>query len=56
MAEETQTPALNDHQEQDEQLDVPLDSPALIRLINEVQSEEVDVSRSYNRTYNRHNR
>lgn len=56
MAEETQTLAADDHRERDEQLDVPLDSPALIRLINEVRSNEVDVSRSYNRTYNRHNR
>jgi hypothetical protein len=37
-------------------LDVPLDSPALSRLLDEVRGEEVDVSRSYNRTYNRHNR
>lgn len=41
---------------QSELLDAPIDSPALTRLIAEVRSEEVNVSRSYNRTYNRHNR
>ena len=39
-----------------ELLDAPLNSPALARLIEEVRSEEGEVSRSYNRTYNRHNR
>jgi hypothetical protein len=39
-----------------EQLDVPLDSPAIRRLIEEVRAETVDVPRSYNRTFNRHNR
>ena len=37
-------------------LDVPLDSPAIRRLIDEVRAESVDVPRSYNRTFNRHNR
>ena len=37
-------------------LDVPLDSPAIRRLIEEVRAEVVDVPRSYNRTFNRHNR
>ncbi len=37
-------------------LDVPLDSPAIRRLIEEVRAETVDVPRSYNRTFNRHNR
>ena len=37
-------------------LDVPLDSPAIRRLIEEVRAEAVDVPRSYNRTFNRHNR
>lgn len=37
-------------------LDISLESPALQRLIEEVRSTEPDVSRSYNRTYNRHNR
>ncbi|HEX5262497.1 MAG TPA: YhhA family cyclophane-containing RiPP [Phenylobacterium sp.] len=37
-------------------LDVPLDSPAIRRLIEEVRTEAVDVPRSYNRTFNRHNR
>jgi hypothetical protein len=39
-----------------ELLDVPLDSAALSRLLDEVRGEDIDVSRSYNRTYNRHNR
>lgn len=37
-------------------LDVPLDSPTINRLIEEVRAEVVDVPRSYNRTFNRHNR
>ncbi len=57
MAEGSQPPVLNEHPEaQSELLDAPIDSPALKRLIDEVRSEEADVSRSYNRTYNRHNR
>jgi hypothetical protein len=39
-----------------ETLDAPVDSPAIRRLIEEVRTEELDVPRSYNRTYNRHNR
>ncbi len=39
-----------------QQLDVPLDSPAIRRLIEEVRAETMDVQRSYNRTFNRHNR
>jgi hypothetical protein len=39
-----------------EGLDVSLDSPALTRLLDEVRDEGLQVSRSYNRTYNRHNR
>jgi hypothetical protein len=39
-----------------QQLDVPLDSPAIRRVIEEVRAEVVDVPRSYNRTFNRHNR
>lgn len=57
MADPSRARALNDHQEDEtELLDLPLDSPALSRLIDEVRSEEVDVPRSYNRTYKRHNR
>lgn len=41
---------------QSELLDAPLDSPALSRLLDEVRGDEAEVSRSYNRTYNRHNR
>jgi len=37
-------------------LDVVLDSPAIRRLIEEVRAEETEVPRSYNRTFNRHNR
>jgi hypothetical protein len=37
-------------------LDMPLDSPTIRRLIEEVRTEEFNVPRSYNRTYNRHNR
>jgi hypothetical protein len=37
-------------------LEATLDSPALARLLAEVRGEETEVSRSYNRTYNRHNR
>jgi hypothetical protein len=39
-----------------EVLDVSVDSPAIRRLIEEVRAEEIDVPRSYNRTFNRHNR
>jgi hypothetical protein len=37
-------------------LDAPIDSPAIRRLIEEVRAESIEVSRSYNRTFNRHNR
>lgn len=37
-------------------LDVAVDSPAILRLIEEVRAEEHGVPRSYNRTFNRHNR
>jgi hypothetical protein len=39
-----------------ENLDVPIESPAIRRLIEEVRAEEFEVPRSYNRTFNRHNR
>jgi len=39
-----------------ELLDVSLDSVALSRLLDEVREENAEMSRSYNRTYNRHNR
>lgn len=38
------------------ELEVDLDSPAIRRLIEEVRAEEDGVPRSYNRTFNRHNR
>jgi len=42
--------------EEVQSLDAPIDSPAIRRLLEEVRAEQVDVSRSYNRTFNRHNR
>ena len=38
------------------EMEVSLDSPAIRRLVEEVRSEEDGVPRSYNRTFNRHNR
>jgi hypothetical protein len=43
-------------EEQLPSLDVAVESPAISRLIEEVRAEETDVPRSYNRTFNRHNR
>jgi hypothetical protein len=43
-------------EEQLPSLDVAIESPAIRRLIEEVRAEETDVPRSYNRTFNRHNR
>jgi hypothetical protein len=37
-------------------LDLPLESPLLARLIQEVRGTDFEVTRAYNRTYNRHNR
>lgn len=42
--------------EEDDDLDVVVDSPAIRRLIEEVRAEDAGVPRSYNRTFNRHNR
>lgn len=57
MADKLPPPAPNEHLEpQPELLDVPLDSPTLTRLIEEVRSEGAEASRNYDRTYNRHNR
>jgi hypothetical protein len=39
-----------------ENLDATLDSVAVARLIEEVRSTDFEVTRAYNRTYNRHNR
>ena len=44
------------HAEGSFDLDVAIDSPAIRRLIEEVRAEAFDVPRSYNRTFNRHNR
>jgi hypothetical protein len=38
------------------ELDLALDSPAIARLIEEVRGTDFEVTRAYNRTYNRHNR
>lgn len=38
------------------ELEVDLESVAIARLIEEVRAEETGVPRSYNRTFNRHNR
>lgn len=37
-------------------IDVSMESPAIRRLIEEVRAEAFEVPRSYNRTFNRHNR
>ncbi|HEV2816497.1 MAG TPA: YhhA family cyclophane-containing RiPP [Allosphingosinicella sp.] len=37
-------------------LDAKLESVAIARLIEEVRSTAFEVTRAYNRTYNRHNR
>jgi len=37
-------------------LDLPIESAAIRRMIEEIRSEQSDVPRSYNRTFNRHNR
>jgi len=37
-------------------LDMPVESPAIARLIEEVRGTDFEVTRAYNRTYNRHNR
>jgi len=42
--------------DQHQVLNAPIDSPTIQRLIEEVRTEEFEVSRSYNRTFNRHNR
>jgi hypothetical protein len=37
-------------------MDVSFDSPTVARLIEEVRGTDFEVTRAYNRTYNRHNR
>ena len=44
------------HEEGPYDLDLAVGSPAIRRLIEEVRAEAFDVPRSYNRTFNRHNR
>ncbi|HVG02860.1 MAG TPA: YhhA family cyclophane-containing RiPP [Nitrospira sp.] len=39
-----------------EGVDTELSSIAIARLIEEVRSTDFEVTRAYNRTYNRHNR
>lgn len=38
------------------ELDVPLNSPAIQRLLDEIRNGDTEVGRVFNRTYNRHNR
>lgn len=38
------------------EIDAPIASPALARLLEEVRGGDREVARGYNRTYNRHNR
>jgi hypothetical protein len=38
------------------EIDVPISSPALARLLDEVRGGGFEVTQGYNRTYNRHNR
>ncbi len=38
------------------EIDAPIESAALARLLDEVRDGEHKVARGYNRTYNRHNR
>ena len=38
------------------EIDVPVASAALARLLDEVRGGDHEVTRGYNRTYNRHNR
>ena len=40
----------------EDDLDVAIESLAIRRLVEEVRTEETGVPRSYNRTFNRHNR
>lgn len=51
-ASQERSPEPVDH----ESSDVPIDSVSIRRLIEEVRGEALTTSRSYNRTYNRHNR
>lgn len=37
-------------------LDLPIQSAAVARLVEEVRGADFEVTRAYNRTYNRHNR
>ena len=56
MPDDLFSPEIEMPVEQPPNLDVAIDSPAIHRLIEEVRAEETDVPRSYNRTFNRHNR
>ena len=42
--------------EKDARMDVQIDSVVLERLIEEVRNDDLEVSRSYDRVHNRHNR
>ena len=42
--------------EKEDQMEVPVDSVTLERLIEEVRNDDLEVDRSYDRVHNRHNR
>ena len=44
------------HHDGTTEIDAPIASPALTRLLDEVRGGDREVARGYNRTYNRHNR
>jgi hypothetical protein len=51
------TVSLETIQQDDKSLDLEIESVAIRRMIEEVRAEQSgDVPRSYNRTFNRHNR
>ena len=50
----SEAPVLSNDDQED--VDLAIDSPAIRRLIEEVRAEDAGVPRSYNRTFNRHNR
>ena len=56
MADDSIPQVQSESIQHNEGLDVELDSVAIRRLVEEVRADEADVPRSYNRTFNRHNR
>jgi len=49
-------PTVSESVRENSLLDAPLESVAIARLIEEVRGTDFEVTRAYNRTYNRHNR